>query len=97
VGSKGWAEPRDVRFMRDMHKEMEREVAMREDPALAPMLCKCGHRLSEHYQGTMAMPCGKCACMRCTAPRAEDIRRQKARLGVKDITPHPEFERRRGK
>ena len=91
----GWASARDLKFMRDMQKEMDKEASSKDDPALKPILCKCGHRLAEHYQGTMAMPCAKCSCMFCTALRAEDVRRKRARLGVKDITPHPDFRKRR--
>lgn len=91
----GWAEPRDLKFMRDMEREMEQEVSRKDDPALKPITCKCGHRLAEHYQGTQAMPCGKCSCMHCTAPRAEEIRRNRARLGIQDMTPHPDFRRGR--
>jgi hypothetical protein len=75
------------RWLRDAGREQMQEAAKREDPALKQIMCRCGHRLGEHYQGTRAMPCGKCACMECTAPRAEDLRRQKARLGVQDVTP----------
>jgi hypothetical protein len=77
----------DKRWLRDYGREMAQEAATREDPALKPIMCKCGHRLSEHYMGTRAMPCGKCRCEYCTAPRAEEIRRQRARMGVQDITP----------
>jgi hypothetical protein len=77
--------------MRDMEREMEQEVATKEDPASIPMLCKCGHRLSQHYQGNRAMPCGKCSCAWCTAPKAEDIRRQRVKMGSPDMSPHPDF------
>jgi hypothetical protein len=88
---KGWAESRDKRFMSDMYREIEQDVAKRDDPATKAMTCKCGHPISNHYPGTQAMPCSKCSCVWCTAPRAEDIRRKRAQLGVKDITPHPDF------
>ena len=86
---------RDRRFMRDMNREMARDVELRPDPATKAITCKCGHTLAQHYQGTMAMPCGKCACAWCSAPRAEDVRKQRARLRVQDITPHPDFRKRR--
>ena len=82
---------RDQRFMRDMHREIARDVEMKPDPAASAITCKCGHTLAQHYQGTQAMPCGKCACAWCSAPRAEDVRKRRARLGVQDITPHPDF------
>ena len=75
------------RWLRDLGREQAQEAARSDDPALKPIMCRCGHRLAEHYMGTMAMPCGKCGCMKCTAPRAEEIRKQKARLGVRDVTP----------
>lgn len=75
------------RWLRDYGREMAQETARSEDPALKPIMCKCGHRLAEHYQGTRAMPCGKCGCMECTAPRAEEIRKQRARVGAQDMTP----------
>lgn len=87
----GFLDARDRRYLNDMKRETMQEVSQREDPRNIPMLCKCGHRLSQHYQGTRAMPCSRCACTYCTAPNAEAIRRQRARLGVKDITPHPDF------
>jgi len=75
------------RWLRDVGREQMQEAAHREDPALKPIMCRCGHRISEHYQGTRSMPCGKCHCEWCTAPRAEEIRKQKARLRVEDVTP----------
>lgn len=86
---------RDKAYLADMKREMMKTVATSEDPASRNVMCKCGHRLSQHYMGTRAMPCSKCHCTWCTAPNSEPLRRQKARLGVQDITPHPEFERRR--
>jgi hypothetical protein len=91
----GFLEARDRKYLKDMERETLEELDRREDPAAKPMLCKCGHTLAQHYPGTQAMPCGKCACSWCTAPRAEDVRRKRARLGVKDITPHPDFRKRR--
>jgi len=78
---------RDKAWLRDMGREQAREVALREDPALRQIMCGCGHRLGEHYMGTRAMPCGKCHCGYCTAPRAEEIRRDRGRKGVQDMTP----------
>ena len=89
----GWADARDVKWMRDMEKEQMQEAATKEDPRSKPMLCKCGHRLSRHYQLTQAMPCRDCNCMYCTAPNAEPIRRERKRLGLDDITPHPAFKK----
>ena len=88
-------EDRDRRYLRDMNKEIARDVELRPDPAAKAIACKCGHTLAHHYQGTQAMPCGKCACAWCTAPRAEDVRKRRGRLGVKDLTPHPDFRKRR--
>jgi hypothetical protein len=88
---KGWADKKDLAWMRDMEKEVMSDVQKQEDPRSIPMLCKCGHRLSQHYQGTQAMPCGKCNCSFCTAPNAEKIRRDRKRMGIQDITPHPDF------
>ena len=91
--NKGWVDKRDLAWMRDMEKEQMQEASKREDPRSIPMLCKCGHRLSRHYQLTQAMPCRDCNCTWCTAINAEDIRKKRARLGIKDVTPHPDFKK----
>ena len=88
---KGWMDSRDKAYIRDMKKEMMKEVSTREDPARARSTCKCGHRISQHYMGNMSMPCGKCTCRHCVCEMAEILRRDKAKKGVKDINPHPEF------
>ena len=88
---------RDRRFLRDMNREIAKDVEMRPDPVAVAITCKCGHTLARHYPGTQAMPCSQCACAWCTAPRAEDVRKRRARLGVQDITPHPDFKKGRGK
>ena len=85
------------RFLRDMNREIAKDVEMRPDPAAAAITCKCGHTLAHHYALTQAMPCRQCSCSWCTAPRAEDVRKRRARLGVQDITPHPDFKKGRGK
>lgn len=80
-------DPRDKRWLADLGREVAQDAARRDDPALKPIMCRCGHRMTEHYMGTRAMPCGKCNCGHCTAPRAEVVRRDMARKGVQDVTP----------
>lgn len=87
----GFLDARDKAYLSDMKREMMREVATSEDPSRKRSQCKCGHSISQHYMGNMSMPCGKCSCRHCTCEMAETLRRDKARKGVKDINPHPEF------
>jgi hypothetical protein len=94
--AKGWMSDDDKRYLNDMKKEMMKESLTREDPALKPITCKCGHRLAHHYMGDRAMACGKCSCNWCTAPRAEEIRRDKYRTGAPEMHPHPTFRKGKG-
>jgi hypothetical protein len=81
----------DRQWLRDMKREAMKEVTTSEDPAYKRTMCKCGHRMGQHYMGNMAMPCGKCHCGHCECEAAETIRRDKKRKGVQDMSPHPEF------
>lgn len=85
------------RFLRDMKREMEQDLDRKPLAGTERNTCRCGHRLGEHYQGTRAMPCSKCRCSWCECENAEVLRRDRARKGVQDVTPHPEFDRRRGR
>ncbi len=82
-----WMDPEDKKWLGDMQREIMKDVRSRPDPAMERNLCKCGHRLSEHYMGNRAMPCSKCSCNWCTAPKAEDLRRDKAKRGTPDLHP----------
>ena len=85
------------RWLRDMHKEMEKDAAKGPLPGADRNTCSCGHRVGEHFQGNRAMPCSRCSCSFCRCENAEKLRRDKAKSGAQDIHPHPEFERRRGR
>jgi hypothetical protein len=91
----GFLDARDRKWMKDFEREHLEELDHREDPATKPIMCKCGHTLAMHYQGDRAMPCGKCSCAWCTAPRAEDVRRRRAKLGSPELHPHPDFKKGR--
>ena len=80
-------EKRDKRWIADMYEEIEEEVRHRPDPATKHITCTCGHTLAKHYMGTQAMPCSKCNCMFCKCEAAERLRKDRARKGVKDMTP----------
>jgi hypothetical protein len=92
----GWMSKEDKEYLRDMKREMMKEVRTSIDPAYKRNMCKCGHRLAQHYMGNRSMPCGKCSCGWCECEMAETLRRDKARKGVQDMSPHPEFRGGRG-
>jgi hypothetical protein len=94
--SKGWMTKEDKKWLADMKKEVMKEVRDHPDPARERMMCKCGHPVSNHYTLNRAMPCGKCSCNWCTAPVAEQLRRDMARSGVQDVHPHSAFRRGKG-
>jgi hypothetical protein len=87
MANKGWMKKEDKAYLRDMKREMMREVYLKGDPASKHITCKCGHRINEHYMGNRAMPCSKCACSYCECDQAEVLRRDKARKGSPDIPP----------
>jgi hypothetical protein len=78
-------------WLHDMYREIEKEGKEKRMPGTDRNTCKCGHTFAKHYPLTQAMPCSMpgCRCDWCTAPVAEEARRNRKRMGAPEVPPLP--------